>query len=43
MFKIMTIVLTFGALLVAHPVLGADGQGERNKKIVKEFYEKAIN
>ena len=43
MSKIMTMLLAFGFLLMAHPVLGAGKQEEQNKRIVREFYEKGIN
>ena len=43
MNRIVTVLLALGSVLMTHPVHGADNQEERNKKLVVEFYEKAIN
>jgi predicted SnoaL-like aldol condensation-catalyzing enzyme len=43
MNRIVMTVLAIGLSLLTHPAHGADNQEERNKKMVVEFYEKAIN
>jgi predicted SnoaL-like aldol condensation-catalyzing enzyme len=43
MNRIVIAVLFSGLILMTHPAPGADKQEEQNKKMVIEFYEKAIN
>jgi predicted SnoaL-like aldol condensation-catalyzing enzyme len=43
MFRIVSILLALGSVLLIHPAYGADKQEEQNKKTVVEFYDKAIN
>jgi len=39
----MILLMVFGSVLLTHPAYGAAKQEEQNKKIVMEFYDKAIN
>jgi len=43
MIRTVTAVMISGLVLMTHAVFGADKQLEQNKKMVVEFYEKAIN
>jgi len=43
MIRIVMVLMVLGAVLLTHPVYGADKQEQQNKKTVVEFYEKAIN
>ena len=43
MMKITTAILISGLILMTQTVLGADKKEEQNKKIIVEFYEKALN
>lgn len=43
MIRIVTTVMILGLALMTDAVFGADKKAEQNKKMVVEFYEKAIN
>jgi predicted SnoaL-like aldol condensation-catalyzing enzyme len=43
MIRIVTVSLALSIVLLAQPATGADIQEEQNKKVVIDFYEKAIN
>jgi predicted SnoaL-like aldol condensation-catalyzing enzyme len=43
MIRIVTVSLALSIVLLAQPARGADIQEELNKKVVMDFYEKAIN
>jgi predicted SnoaL-like aldol condensation-catalyzing enzyme len=43
MIRIVSVSLALSIVLLAQPATGADIQEELNKKVVMDFYEKAIN
>ena len=43
MIRVMILLMVLGSVLLTHPAYGARKQEEQNKKIVMEFYDKAIN